>query len=180
MMGKWTRRVLIALGVLLALAGGAYYWLFLESGAPSSPFALDMAKVRRLAESMPGEKAREIRVERIERGSFPATAVVAGDGWSPTPMVMFSYELVFAAGPVVIDTGMPGAQAKKGGMIFDGAAFARMSKALNAASLIVITHEHNDHLGGLLVQPNAKALLARVRLNREQMDNAARYNPGMP
>ncbi|HXC55603.1 MAG TPA: MBL fold metallo-hydrolase [Rhizomicrobium sp.] len=177
-MNKWLRRFLIALAILAVLGGGAYYWLFLESGAPASSYTIDMAQVRRLAESMPGDKVREIRVERIESSAFPAIAVVAGDGWSPTPMTMFSYELVFPASLTVVDTGMPEGSAKQGGMTFDAAAFARMSKTLSAASLIVVTHEHDDHVGGLLAQPNLKTLLHATRLNAEQVANLGRYVPG--
>ncbi len=180
-MNKWLRRFLIALGMLAVIGGGAYYWLILESGSPTSTYALDMKEVRRLADSLPGEKAAEIRVERIESGSFPATAVVAGDGWSPTPMTMFSYQLLIPGGSVVIDTGMPESDARKmGTMHFDPFAFKRMSQALNDAALITITHEHGDHIGGFLAQPNQKALLAKARFNQEQVENAARYNPGMP
>ena len=179
-MNKWLRRLLITLAVLAVIGGGAYYWLILESGSTSAHFAIDMGEVRRLADSLPGDKAREIRVERIESGSFPATAVVAGDGWAQTPMTMFSYQLVIPGGSVIVDTGMPAGDAKKGSMTFDPAAFARMSKALNDAAIITITHEHGDHIGGFLVQPNEKALLAKARFNKEQVDNAARYNPAMP
>jgi glyoxylase-like metal-dependent hydrolase (beta-lactamase superfamily II) len=179
-MMKWLRRILIAFAVLLVLAGAAYYWLIDESGAAPASYAIDMKEIRRLADTMPGDKPREIRVEEIEHGTFPATAVVAGDGWSPTGMTMFSYQLVFPSRSIVIDTGMPASDAKQGGMQFDAAAFARMSRALNAASLILITHEHGDHIGGFLAQPNEKALLAKARFNKEQVANAARYNPKMP
>ena len=180
-MNKWLRRILVTLAVLAVIGGGAYYWMIMESGSPSATFVIDMSEVRRLADSLPGDKAREIRVERIESGSFPATAVVAGDGWAQTPMTMFSYQLVIPGGSVIVDTGMPLADAKKmGTMTFDPAAFARMSKALNDAAIITITHEHGDHIGGFLIQPNERALLAKARFNKEQVNNAARYNPAMP
>jgi glyoxylase-like metal-dependent hydrolase (beta-lactamase superfamily II) len=175
----WLRRVLIALAILAVIGAGAYWYLVMDAGGtPAGTFGIDMAKVRALAGT--GGGPREIRVERIESGTFPSTAVVAGDGWSPTPMTMFSYEIVTPnAAPIVLDTGMPAAAAKAGGMTFNAAAFARMSHALNDASMIVLTHEHEDHLGGFLAQPNAHALLAKARFNKEQVANAAKYNDGM-
>jgi glyoxylase-like metal-dependent hydrolase (beta-lactamase superfamily II) len=44
-----------------------------------------------------------------------------------------------------------------------------MSAALSHASLILATHEHPDHVGGLLAQPDLRRLLAATRLTREQL-----------
>src|SRR5438105_15902662 len=55
-----------------------------------------------------------------------------------------------------------------------------MSTAMRSASLIDVKHEHLDHIGGLLAQPNLKRLLAVTKLNKEQVDNLARYAPNYP
>src|SRR5215472_6776227 len=95
-MGKWMRRVLIALGIIAVIGGAAYYWFIVDSSAPSGGrYAIDMAEVRKLAASIPGDKASEVRVERVADFSFPATAAVAGDGWKTLPVPVQSYELVF-------------------------------------------------------------------------------------
>ena len=180
-MGKWTKRILIALGVIAVLGGGAYYWLIMESGAASGSYTLDIAQVRRLADSMPGDKPREIHVEQVAAFAFPQTAVVAGDGWNTTPVPVFSYQLVFPNSTAIVDTALDEKIGKAAGIVkFYPAAFARMSAALNKASLIVVTHEHGDHIGGLLAQPNLKQLLNAAKLNKEQVDNLQRYAPGYP
>lgn len=181
-MGKWTRRILITLAVLIVGGGAAYWWLVLQSGTPSQTYALDMAEVRRLADSMPGDKAGEIRVENVTGFSFPSTVVVAGDGWSNTPMPVFSYQLVFPHSTAIIDTALDKhAEGMADRLVFfDDAAFARVSKALRSASLIVVTHEHGDHIGGLLVQPDLKTLLAAAKLNKEQVDNLKNSVPDYP
>jgi len=56
---------------------------------------------------------------------------------------------------------------------FDSAAYSRMSGALAHSALIVVTHEHPDHVGGLLAQPQLKQLLAVTRLTREQVTGLA-------
>lgn len=179
-MNKWLRRIAIAFAIFLVIAGGAYYWLIVQSGTPSGTYTIDIAQVRRLADSFPGDKVQEIRVEQLEHGSFPATAIVAGDGWAPSPIAMYSYQLVFPHSAAVIDSGFDANAAKKNGMEFDAAAYKRMSATLNDASLILFTHEHEDHIGGFLAQPNVRILLGKARINAEQMANAARYNSEIP
>ena len=179
-MGKWTKRLLIPLAILLVIAGGAYWWLMIQSGTSSQVYALDMGEVRKLAESIPGATVTEIRVENPERADAPAAMVVAGDGWSSIPMSFFSYQLVFPDHTLIIDTTFSKATALKNKQPFDVASYDRLVKGMNAASLIVITHEHVDHLGGLVSQPNLKQLLAHTKLNAEQVANAVKDTPETP
>ncbi len=181
-MGKWGRRILITLGVIAVVGAGAYWWLVLESGTPSRSYAIDMSAVRRLADSMPGDKAREVRAEHISDFSFPATAVVAGDGWQGSAMTAFSYEVVFPNSTAIVDTALTEKQGQGGGISgkYHQDAYERMSAAMQKASLIVVTHEHLDHIGGLLAQPNLKQLLGVTKLNKEQVDNLARYAGNYP
>src|ERR1700730_7896088 len=80
-MKPWIRYGLIAVtGILMTIAAG-YYWLIVESHAPSQTrYVLDISTVRRLAGSLPGDKPSAIEVERVAVFRFPATAVVDGDG----------------------------------------------------------------------------------------------------
>jgi glyoxylase-like metal-dependent hydrolase (beta-lactamase superfamily II) len=177
-MNRWLKRALITLAVIVAIGAAGYWWLILYRGTPGADYSLDISRIRSLADSIPGAKAKEIRVERIESGMVPAALVVAGDGWSPVPMTMFSYELVYPGAPLILDTGQPQADAKD--MTFDATAFARMSAALNRAGTIVVTHEHDDHIGGFLAQPNARALLSQARFTAEQVASAAKYGASVP
>jgi glyoxylase-like metal-dependent hydrolase (beta-lactamase superfamily II) len=170
---KWTLRIL---GALAVIGAGAYWYLLVQSGAPEGKYAIDLAEVRRLADSMPGEKAAAIHVEEVVGLAFPAVAITAGDGWDVVPMPVFAYQLVFPGSTGLIDTAMDKAQAE--GMNanrFDGGAAARVRQALGAAAFIVVTHEHLDHIGGLIAHPEPKAVMARALLNPEQ----ARDTTGM-
>lgn len=179
-MSVWIRRGAIVLALLLLVAGGAYYWLIAESHVPGGGerFSVDLAEVRRLADSLPGEKPKAIGVEQIAVFHFPAAAVMAGDGWTRHELPVFSYQLVYPERTVVIDTAMDEKITTQGGGTgFDSGAYARMSKALEQASLILITHEHVDHIGGLTAQPALPNMLKSLRLTREQVDHPDRMVP---
>ena len=181
-MPNWLRIALAALAVLIAVAGSGYYWFIVESHMPAdAAYALDIGKIRRMVAAVPGDKPENIEVEKVAAFSFPATAIVAGDGWAPRDMPVFSYRLVYPEGGVIIDTAL---DEKLGGgnlIAYDPDAFARMQQAMASASLIVITHEHMDHIGGLTVHPDLPAILPATRLTREQVDHPERSVPaGFP
>ena len=106
-MRKWMVRGGIFLGVLLAIAGATYYWLIDESHVPSGArFALDIGTVRQLANSIPGAKPQQIRVEQLAVLRFPASALVAGNGWSKSDITVFTYQLVYPESTAIVDTGL--------------------------------------------------------------------------
>ena len=85
-MSVWLRRTLIALGALVVVAGGAYYWFVVESSMPSdAAYALDIDQVRRMVAAVPGDKPGAVEVEHVGSFRFPATAAIATIGNFPRP-----------------------------------------------------------------------------------------------
>ncbi|HTP78093.1 MAG TPA: MBL fold metallo-hydrolase [Rhizomicrobium sp.] len=176
-MWRWIGLGLIVLGLA---AGTAYWWLALESGEPDRTYTIDIVAVRRLAESLPSDKVDSIRVEHVASFSYPGNIVLAGDGWSPVPLEVFAYKVMFASGgSALIDTGLTPRGAQEMGMEIDRQSVQRERGAIKFASLILVTHEHGDHIGGLLAFPflHAEMQSGRVKLNPEQLANLGRYNP---
>lgn len=170
-MGKWGRRLLGAVAVLGLIAAGAYYWMFVESHVPSGgSYAIDMTEVRRLGNTLAGEKATAVHVETIAGLAQPGAIIVAGDGWDEQTMPVFSYQVVHPAGTLIIDTAMDADAAKEiNANTFDAAAYARMQNAMLNAAVIIVTHEHVDHIGGLAKSPDLPLLLKAAKLTQEQV-----------
>lgn len=173
------RKALIVVAVLGVAAIPGYFWLFTESTVPDAgQFTLDLAKVRALADSMPGEKPTEIRFEEVGAMNAPSTGIIAGSGWSMSTLTFYSFQLVWADHTAIIDTVMDKKTADATmANAFDEAAFARVLKAMTLAAFIVVTHEHYDHLGGAATAANLAAFLPHLKLTKEQLSNPKKTEP---
>lgn len=161
------------LTVLLGLAG-AFYWLFYDNRPPADgTFPLDIAALRKEARRLPGAAPNGIEVETLYWVTVPRIALITGTDWSDLSFVRNSYRLVWPDASLIIDTGSdePTAQHDPRLTRYDKAAWARVQKGLLAAKTIVVTHEHCDHIGGLLQSPNLSALLPKAILNEAQFSN---------
>jgi glyoxylase-like metal-dependent hydrolase (beta-lactamase superfamily II) len=168
---RWIGAVLL----FAAAFGGAYWWLWLDHRFPESGgYAIDIAELRRLADTLHGPKPDEIRFEHVARGM-----IATGDGWARAEMPVYAWQLRYPDRSLIVDTAMDRSLAKPQFILthFDDAAHARVERALDDAALIVITHEHFDHSGGLARHPRLGQLLPKTRLSEAQLGNLDRMAP---
>ena len=145
------KRLLKIVLVVLALVVVVGAYLLRAKQAPEHcAFTLDLPRLRELARSLPGERPREIDVEKIVTLEMPEAVIYPGGALGLTTMSVYVYELAFPDRTIVIDTAMSAEDAKKShASAFDAAAWTRAAAAIARAQAVYVTHEHCDHLGGL-------------------------------
>jgi glyoxylase-like metal-dependent hydrolase (beta-lactamase superfamily II) len=181
-MPRWLRITLTIILLLLIAGGGAYYWFIGDGNPPSklTAYGFDIAAVRAKADELPGGKASDVRVETVATFNFPAVAAVGGDGWDTKPMAAFSYQIVLPTDTLIIDTAFNATQGAGLGAKIDDDAYARMDLAMSMATQIVVTHEHPDHIGGIIAYSDPAGIGKALRLTKEQVDSLTRYGLTWP
>lgn len=156
---------------LLLLVGLPYYWLLIDNrpgDAQAKPVSI--AQLRQLAASVPGPAPSGVEMELVAYRRLPGTLFAAGTGLKRKLIGVMAWQLpVPGAAPIVIDSGLDAAAAREMGMEqFDASAERRVQQALAGASQILLTHEHVDHLGGL-VTLGRRDVLEKARFNPQQL-----------
>ncbi|MBS2027011.1 MAG: MBL fold metallo-hydrolase [Deltaproteobacteria bacterium] len=172
------KKILLTLVAIVLVGAMLLYFVGIRpTYAPEGcTYELDIAKLRALAASVPGNKPTEIRVEDVTGVEFPRAIVCPGESWDKAQFRAYAYQLVFDDKTIIVDTAMNAAQAKTLGMTegFDEAAWERVAKGLAQASAIYVTHEHADHMGGAFADDKWAGSL---RLNPQQLDSTIMNRP---
>ncbi len=170
-----TRRLNWILLVLLLAIGLPYYWFLIDnSGATLPAKPITIAELRRLAATIPGEAPYAIEVERAAFLRVPGNLMVAGAGMKRKLIGYMAFRLLVRGGrPVLIESGItPAIAAAAGAEQFNLSAQARIDAAMDQAGMILVTHEHPDHLGALVAH-GGSALLKTAWLNPRQVPPAS-------
>jgi glyoxylase-like metal-dependent hydrolase (beta-lactamase superfamily II) len=140
----------------------------------SAPYPANLLqRVRQAATTVPGELAEAINFVKVAESHRTYAAVIEGGSEDPFISARSAFQIVYADGSIMLDSGMDETVHR-----FYG--FGRVEPywpdvndtvqaALRRAQLIIITHEHGDHVAGVLRSDYRDELAPKTILTKDQV-----------
>jgi glyoxylase-like metal-dependent hydrolase (beta-lactamase superfamily II) len=163
--------------VLLAVAAAV------EAQDTGSTWTANIADVRAAARLIPGARPLRINVAKFAESRRTKNFSIKGAPAEPSIQARTAFQVVYPDGTVMVDAGMDQQVHRFFGRGVDEPYFpdvaAQVAGAVQRARLIVLTHEHGDHVGGIIRSPMA-AELARKTILTERQRLSLSTRPQMP
>ena len=143
------------------------------AGAAKTAWSADLADIRRAAALIPGRKPLRINVLKFAESHRTKNFVVKGEAADPGTQARTVFQVVYADGSVMVDAGMDLPMHKQIGRGAEEPYFTeqaqQVDKALRSARAIIFTHEHGDHVTGVIRTPYLNELAPKAILTRQQL-----------
>ena len=138
--------------------------------AQGAAWNADIGVARRVAGLIPGRKPLRVNVLKFAESRRTKNFSVKGAPAQPSVQARTAFQVVYADGTIMVDAGMNQQVHRFFGRgveePYDASAAGAVATALAQARLIVVTHEHGDHVAGVIASPRAAELAAKTILTR--------------
>lgn len=168
-----------------AMVGLCFYTLFGALTAPlhaqgvASPFTDGfLERVRQEARSLPGALPEAVHVLSVNEFPGQLSWYVQGAPDEPVQSIVAVFQVRYPDHWVMIDAAGDSATLPQSGQFFPTAWDSARAAQLGARSVIV-THEHHDHVAGLIITPDSVAVARNAILTVEQVETL-RSSPSRP
>ena len=137
-------------------------------------FGADLAVIRAMSTVLPGALPVAVNGVRVAASIRPRKLVIQGGDETPVTMPRTAFQVVYPDCTVMIDSGLDKAThdsfSPDKPEPYYAEDFAKLKRALDAARLIVLTHHHADHVGGVVTASNFAALAAKTIITMDVAD----------
>jgi glyoxylase-like metal-dependent hydrolase (beta-lactamase superfamily II) len=153
----------------------ALAFLIVASAAPvhAQGFSADIGEIRKVSATIPGARALRVNVIKFAESRRTKNFSIKGAPNEPSIQARTAFQVVYPDGTVMIDSGMDQQVHRFFGRGVEEPYFPdaekRVEQALVSAKSIVMTHEHGDHVAGVVRGPFADQLAAKTVLTRTQV-----------
>jgi glyoxylase-like metal-dependent hydrolase (beta-lactamase superfamily II) len=152
-----------------------------QSAVPA--WSAELPAIRAAAALIPGRRPLRINVMKFAESRRTKNFSIEGAPAAPSVQARTAFQVVFADGQVMVDAGMDAQVHRFFGRgveePYDAEAARAVERALRNARMIVITHEHGDHVAGVIHTPRADELASKTILTRRQVRTLV-ASPQMP
>ena len=151
---------------------------------PATGWSADIGEIRRVATLIPGRRPLRINVLKFAESRRTKNFTVKGEPATPSVQARTVFQVVYPDGYVMVDAGMDEPMHKQIGRGAEGEPYfaeqaQAVNKALRGARAIVFTHEHGDHVTGVIRTPYLAELAPKTILTRTQV-NTLENRPQFP
>jgi glyoxylase-like metal-dependent hydrolase (beta-lactamase superfamily II) len=149
--------------------------LMLAMALPASAqmWSADLNAIRQAARATPGALPLRVNVVKFAESRRTKNFAVKGAPAEPSIQARTAYQVVYSDGTVMIDAGMDQQVHRFFGRGVEEPYFPaeaqKVERALASAKAIVLTHEHGDHIGGVIRSSSFAALAPKTSITRTQM-----------
>jgi glyoxylase-like metal-dependent hydrolase (beta-lactamase superfamily II) len=159
-------------------------WAALPAAAQTAPaWTADINDVRHVAGMIPGAKPLRVNVVKFAESRRTKNFSVKGAPKDPSIQARTAFQVVYRDGTIMVDSGMDLQVHKFFGRGVEEPYFPEAAKdverAVRAAKAIVLTHEHGDHIAGVIRTPFFAELAPKTVLTRTQAQTLMN-EPQMP
>src|SRR5438477_3498595 len=156
--------------------------LFLSPQKPAG-WTADIGEIRQAAKLIPGRAPLRINVLKFAESRRAKKFSVKGAPDEPSVQARTAFQIVYPDGYIMLDAGMDQQIHNFFGRgvvePYDTDAAKQVERAVAGARSIIVTHEHGDHVAGVIHTPSAKDLASKTILTRDQVKTLL-TNPQMP
>ena len=165
------------------LFAAALFVVAVVAPASAQPFSADLGAIRQAAKSMPGALPLRINVVKFAESRRTKNFAIKGAPAEPSIQARTAYQVVYPDGTIMIDSGMDLQVHKFFGRGVEEPYFPaeeqKVERALASAKAIVLTHEHGDHIAGVIRSPAFVTLAPKTTVTRTQLQTLM-TSPQMP
>jgi len=140
-----------------------------------------LTQVRAAAHDVPGELPQSLHYLKFAGFTTPLSAAVAGAGDQVVNGAYTVFQIRYSRNWIMVDAGVDREVETDTTVTIYADRYERAQEALRGASLIVVTHEHHDHIAGVIHTPDRDSLAPKTVLTRAQVQTLLRRIPrGVP
>lgn len=169
---------------LVAVAAAVAVIVQVTPSAQRAPaWSANIGDIRTTAALIPGRRPSRINVLKFAESRRTKNFSVKDAPAEPSVQARTAFQVQYADGHVMVDAGMDEPTHRFFGRgveePYDADAARRVERALTTARLIVVTHEHGDHVAGVIRTARANQLAPKTILTRRQVQTLLTM-PQMP